>query len=128
MDGEDKEKDKEGAWEMTLALWKKLSEMPDQELPLGVIFNFKNKILVELGYPSQWNGCPFCQQHSATVPCPLGDCSGKGAPPCYSTPYKSWELIAYSGRHSKELAKGFYVFLLNLRGSMLNLRGSIKVK
>jgi hypothetical protein len=103
----------------TLMLWRKLSEMPDQEVfDLSV---FKNGVLSYLGIPHKKNGCPLCNLFWDKL-CPLGDCAKIIKPfqlPCEVTPFGRWEDMASSsgrGLHSQRLAKKFYVFLVEKFG------------
>jgi len=98
------------AWEETLALWKRLSEIPDRELKWREKGNdFKNDVLAELGIERKQFGCPFCEVYYETDECPLGKCGHKGYD-CYGTPYEYWEDHA----HNQKAAKKFYKYLLIL--------------
>ena len=99
----------EDAWEACLALWKKLSEMPDRPCDGGSPSTLKNKVLNTLGYYSVANGCPFCGYFGTPHGC--GDCPiAANAISCYETPYSMWE----ENWHSQTAAKAFYDFLSEL--------------
>lgn len=91
-------------------LWKRLSEIPDKEIPQGIT-KFKNENLKELGLEACCFGCPFCEVFLNTNFCPLGDCRSN-ATPCYSTPFRRYEQEHAKGaKHNQELAKKFYDYL-----------------
>ena len=103
-------KSREDAWKACLALWKRLSKMPDCETPRGESW-FKNIILHDLGYPKCENGCPFCEFFNdiGCVKCPLTlEFYGCLKPDC---PYSAW---SDAGGHDQKLAKRFYECLSSL--------------
>jgi len=117
----DKEKK---AWEMTLALWKDLGTTDysdifpkgttDHNLKFELIWEFKNNILVKLGYPKSLHGCPFCQYFYMKKDCPLGSCYMSAA--CvqgYS--YKKWVVdLLKCGKPNKQYALQFYNELIKM--------------
>ena len=101
---------REDAWEACLALWKRLSEMPNCYVEW--ISYFKNGILNELGYKDCENGCPFCEyfgdEYRPCAGCPLFDTFGG----CLRTAcvYRDWD----SNAHNQVAAKKFYDCLCEL--------------
>ena len=104
---------REDAWEACLALWKRLSEMPDDYIRSNTS-DFKNEILDSLGYEDCNLGCPFCEYfHNGNCDdCPLGkEFDGCLTEPC---PYCKWSDYADEGTHDQESAKKFYECLCEL--------------
>ena len=98
------------AWEACLALWKRLSEMPD--LKVVKVSYFKYGILNELGYQDCVYGCPFCtyfgDRYNLCAGCPLyKKFDGCLKPVC---PYSDWNNNA----HDQAAAKKFYDCLCGL--------------
>lgn len=106
----------ERVWTECLALWKYLSELPDEETALrGWAYHcesIKQGVLEILGIGYRINGCPFCEEFLHEHNCPFGDCGSEGSSPCYNTPYKMWEDETDKGWHRQELARDFYEYLL----------------
>jgi len=110
------EQRKEIAWTQCLALWKELSEMSDI-YTIRQNVNFKNNVLMRLGYKKMALGCPFCDLYRDS-------CKGCPIEPCLSdffgsSPYGEY-LTVFTDRgndihfHSQKHAFKFYEHLLHI--------------